>query len=69
MTKEEFIRIYDLSPKVPLKQVYKLTNRRHTSIYDMNRRGEIQIIKVGSRSFLDVDTTYRLACRRSIEAA
>ncbi len=69
MTKEEFIRIYDLAPKVPLKQVYKLTNRRHTSIYDMNRRGEIEIIKVGSRSFLDVDTTYRLACHHPTKAA
>lgn len=69
MSKEEFIRIYGCSPKVPLKDVYRLTNRRHSTIYEMNRRGEIRIEKIGSRSFLDIDTVYRLACQPSTAAA
>ena len=68
MTREEFIKTYDLAPMVPLKLVFKLTNRKHSSIYELNRRQVIQIKKIGSRSFLDVDTTYRLACQPS-EAA
>lgn len=63
MTLEDFIRIYNLPPTVPLKRAYELTNLRHTTIYNKHKRGEIQILKNGSRSGLAVETVYRLACQ------
>lgn len=63
MTLDDFIRIYNLPPTVPLKRAGQLANLGHSSIYEKHKRGEIQILKNGSRSGLPVETVYKLACQ------
>jgi hypothetical protein len=55
---EEFVRAHDLRPLNPVKKACQVLNIGHSRFYEDVNKGEIQLVKNGSRSNVTALTLY-----------
>ena len=59
---EEFVRAHGLRPLNPVKKACEVLNVGHSRFYEDVNKGEIQLVRNGSRSNVTAITLYNRYC-------